>query len=174
MDSTTRLDDDETTSSARHNAMVKAWATFVGSLFTLAGLGMGVFSLALDTVGREIGPSSLLGWGLSTTVNITMVAAVFVGPFFAWHLEADDRTASTVAGASMFVGMVGFGLSNTLLRLVTRNEPNLIGPLLYILLAGAFVGAVGAGSVWIARNKAPDDVDSKPTTGRSHTSRTWD
>ncbi|MCU4740643.1 hypothetical protein OB955_08155 [Halobacteria archaeon AArc-m2/3/4] len=174
MDSTGRLADDGTTSSVRQNAMVKAWATFVGSLFTLAGLGMGVFALALDTVAQEIEPPVIFSWELSTTVDIMMVAAVFVGLFLAWHLETDDRTASTVAGASMFVGMVGLGLSNILFELVTRTEANLIDPVLYILLAGVFVGTVGAGSVWIARNKAPDGVDSKPTTGSSHTSRTWD
>lgn len=153
--------------------LVATWVQFVGALLAIVGVGIGVLVLLVANV-FEASLWEIEGFGgiqLSLPPDqlpyLAVLVAGFFGVYLARTLSADDRTTSVAAALSIAAGTIAVLVTSTLLTSVAIDNVSInFGDLLLIALSSALVaGAVAAGSVWLARNRWPDDGLATPTTG---------
>ncbi|MFP8955648.1 hypothetical protein ACLI4Y_02890 [Natrialbaceae archaeon A-CW3] len=155
------------------NELLKEWALFGGILLTIAGLGVGLFYILVDAIDQEVAETgSLFAWGLGSSVSTLLVVGAFVGVFVAWNVDVADDLAYKIAGATMAAGTFGFVVISVLFRSTTSDVSlEFAGLLINAAIGALVVGAVAAGGVWVARNKAPaaigvgstDEATAAPT-----------
>lgn len=164
------------TAAGTGGPVAKEWAIFVGSLFTVAGVGIGFFSILIDGIDTEISASTgnTGVWGFFSSSTTAILLAVFVGVFIAWRLEP-NRDSTKTAAASMLVGTFGFVVTRVTLTSTVSDTSLAVGGLVVNALVAALVAAgVAAAGVWLAQNRAPSETAQPTVTATDVSGQTSD
>ncbi|KDE60261.1 hypothetical protein EL22_04960 [Halostagnicola sp. A56] len=140
--------------------IVKQWTKFVAILFAFAGVGAGLVVIFRDIVDQPIIDSSVVSAQSFPGVDVPIVAAlvaVFIGVYFGWTLQTDDRTAYLTSAIAMWVGTITCVILFVIFYSIgTDLSIDFGGLIVSSIVSGLGPAVAGAGGAWTSRTATPE------------------